>query len=318
MRRGANSGSRSFRYFTCSGGSTFSGISGPRVPLLDQILGREHGRVLERLVDQRPGVQQDRTVHADRTLLDQRVVGRLRARGLDVGAVRDEVDEVDLRHRRLGALRALHPTPTGRIYGRSLTVKLSSRDDDVDPRPAARSPHRRGRPPDDTRTPRRGGLRRHHGAGDLAALRRAPARDLPPVAVAPCARSRTPPSPVSRRSASSPPATCGPTSAGSWLRTSAASRRPPPAPSCPDCSRPTRTRCPSPPRTGCTCRSDRSSRAILAAADDDVDPALDADEVFDLIQGAILGRIFVPAIAAQDRSIDRTVEMVVRILTPRR
>ena len=77
--------------------------------------------------------------------------------------------------------------PTDRIYGRSLTVKLSSRDDDVDPRPAARSPHRRGRPPDDTSTPRRGGLRRHHGAGDLTALRRAPARDLPPLAVAPCA-----------------------------------------------------------------------------------------------------------------------------------
>ena len=59
-------------------------------------------------------------------------------------------------------------------------------------------------------------------------------------------------------------------------------------------------------------------RAILAAAPDDVDPELDADEVFDLIQGAILGRIFVPAIAAQGRSIDRTVEMVVRILTPPR
>jgi AcrR family transcriptional regulator len=57
--------------------------------------------------------------------------------------------------------------------------------------------------------------------------------------------------------------------------------------------------------------------AILAAAPADVDAALDVDEVFDLVQGAILGRIFVPAIAAQDRSIDSTVEMLVRILTPR-
>lgn len=58
--------------------------------------------------------------------------------------------------------------------------------------------------------------------------------------------------------------------------------------------------------------------AILDAAADDVDPDLDLDEVFDLIQGALLGRIFVPAIAARGTSIDSTVEMVVRILTPPR
>lgn len=58
--------------------------------------------------------------------------------------------------------------------------------------------------------------------------------------------------------------------------------------------------------------------AILAAAPDEVDPDLDLDEVFDLIQGALLGRIFVPAIAARGTSIDSTVEMVVRILTPPR
>ena len=56
--------------------------------------------------------------------------------------------------------------------------------------------------------------------------------------------------------------------------------------------------------------------AILAAAPDDVDPDLDLDEVFDLIQGAILGRIFVPAIAARGTGIDSTVEMVLRMLTP--
>ena len=56
--------------------------------------------------------------------------------------------------------------------------------------------------------------------------------------------------------------------------------------------------------------------AILAAAPDDVDPDLDLDEVFDLIQGAILGRIFVPAIAARGTGIDSTVELVLRMLTP--
>jgi AcrR family transcriptional regulator len=57
-------------------------------------------------------------------------------------------------------------------------------------------------------------------------------------------------------------------------------------------------------------------QAILHASVDEVDPALDADEVFDLIQGAVLGRIFVPAIAARGGDLDTMVEMVVRILTP--
>ena len=56
--------------------------------------------------------------------------------------------------------------------------------------------------------------------------------------------------------------------------------------------------------------------AILHASVDEIDPALDADEVFDLIQGAVLGRIFVPAIAARGTDLDTMVEMVVRILTP--
>ena len=54
--------------------------------------------------------------------------------------------------------------------------------------------------------------------------------------------------------------------------------------------------------------------AILVAAADDVDAELDADEVFDLVQGAVLGRIFVPAIAHRGSGIDRTVDMVLRIL----
>ena len=56
--------------------------------------------------------------------------------------------------------------------------------------------------------------------------------------------------------------------------------------------------------------------AILHASVDAVDASLDTDEVFDLIQGAVLGRIFVPAIAARGGDLDTMVEMVVRILTP--
>jgi AcrR family transcriptional regulator len=58
--------------------------------------------------------------------------------------------------------------------------------------------------------------------------------------------------------------------------------------------------------------------AILAAAPAQVDPVLDTDEVFDLVQGVVLGRIFVPAIAEQRRSINRTVDLVMRILSPQR
>ncbi len=53
---------------------------------------------------------------------------------------------------------------------------------------------------------------------------------------------------------------------------------------------------------------------ILRAARDDVDPDLDPDEVFDLIQGAVLARITVPLIAARRTGIDTMVEMIVRIL----
>ena len=49
-----------------------------------------------------------------------------------------------------------------------------------------------------------------------------------------------------------------------------------------------------------------------------VDARSTLDEVFDLIQGAVLGRILVPAIAARGSSIDSTVDMVLRILAPSR
>jgi len=55
---------------------------------------------------------------------------------------------------------------------------------------------------------------------------------------------------------------------------------------------------------------------ILRAAPDDVDPDLDVDEVFDLVEGAILARILVPAVAARRPRIDSTAELILRVLAP--
>jgi AcrR family transcriptional regulator len=57
--------------------------------------------------------------------------------------------------------------------------------------------------------------------------------------------------------------------------------------------------------------------AILRAAPADVDPDLDVDELFDLVEGAILARIIVPAVAARGRRIDGVVDLIVRMLAPR-
>jgi AcrR family transcriptional regulator len=56
--------------------------------------------------------------------------------------------------------------------------------------------------------------------------------------------------------------------------------------------------------------------AILQMARVPEDPLIDVDEVFDLVHGAILGRVLVPMITARHTGIDRFVEMVVRILDP--
>ncbi len=54
--------------------------------------------------------------------------------------------------------------------------------------------------------------------------------------------------------------------------------------------------------------------AIIEAAD--LDPQIDVDEVFDILHGTILARIFVPMAADHGRHLDTVVEMLVRILDP--
>jgi AcrR family transcriptional regulator len=57
--------------------------------------------------------------------------------------------------------------------------------------------------------------------------------------------------------------------------------------------------------------------AILdAAPPGTVDPTVDRDDVFDLLLGAILARVFVPTVAERRRPIERTVELVLRLLRP--
>jgi AcrR family transcriptional regulator len=46
-----------------------------------------------------------------------------------------------------------------------------------------------------------------------------------------------------------------------------------------------------------------------------VSPGLDLDEVFDVVHGIMLGRVFIPLAAARAGSADNIVEMIVRVLT---
>ena len=57
--------------------------------------------------------------------------------------------------------------------------------------------------------------------------------------------------------------------------------------------------------------------AILRAADPAlVDPAVDPDEVFDMVLGAVLTRILLLNVALSHRPVERSVEMVLRLLRP--
>jgi AcrR family transcriptional regulator len=53
-----------------------------------------------------------------------------------------------------------------------------------------------------------------------------------------------------------------------------------------------------------------------AAGPGQVDPALDRDDVFDMLLGAVLARTFAPTVATRRPPIDRTVDLAVRMLRP--
>lgn len=55
---------------------------------------------------------------------------------------------------------------------------------------------------------------------------------------------------------------------------------------------------------------------LRAAPSGSIDPAVDPDDVFDMLLGAILARILLSAVTARHRPIERTVEMILRLLRP--
>lgn len=59
--------------------------------------------------------------------------------------------------------------------------------------------------------------------------------------------------------------------------------------------------------------------AILrAAAAGGVDPAIDPDDVFDMLLGSLMARTLVPTVASRRRPLERLVDLVVRAVEPRR
>ena len=55
---------------------------------------------------------------------------------------------------------------------------------------------------------------------------------------------------------------------------------------------------------------------LHAAPPGSVDPALDPDDVFDMLLGAVLARTLLSAVTERQRPVDRTVEMIIRVLRP--
>jgi AcrR family transcriptional regulator len=55
---------------------------------------------------------------------------------------------------------------------------------------------------------------------------------------------------------------------------------------------------------------------LRAAPPGSIDPAVDPDDVFDMLLGAVLTRILLSAVTERHRPIERTVEMILRLLRP--
>lgn len=55
---------------------------------------------------------------------------------------------------------------------------------------------------------------------------------------------------------------------------------------------------------------------LRAAPPGSIDPAVDPDDVFDMLLGAVLTRILLAAVTERQRPVERTVEMILRLLRP--
>ncbi len=55
---------------------------------------------------------------------------------------------------------------------------------------------------------------------------------------------------------------------------------------------------------------------VRAAPTDLVDPAVDPDDVFDVLLGAVIARVLVPTVVRRDRPVERLVDMTLRLLAP--
>jgi AcrR family transcriptional regulator len=55
---------------------------------------------------------------------------------------------------------------------------------------------------------------------------------------------------------------------------------------------------------------------LRAAPTGSVDPAVDPDDVFDMLLGAVLTRTLLSTVTARNRPVERTVEMILRMLRP--
>ena len=74
---------------------------------------------------------------------------------------------------------------------------------------------------------------------------------------------------------------------------------------------------PRPPETYLRVSARPQFQDILRAAPPgSIDPAVDPDDVFDMLLGAVLTRILLSAVMARRRPVERTVEMILRLLRP--
>jgi hypothetical protein len=55
---------------------------------------------------------------------------------------------------------------------------------------------------------------------------------------------------------------------------------------------------------------------LRAAPSGNVDPNLDPDDAFDIVLGAIFARTIVPTIGSRNPPLERTVDLLIRMLRP--